>query len=190
LKEGLDLRKTKQRKKLLDFFRTTNKPMTADQILKHCHIECPNMALTTVYRNLDKLIDMGYVSKSIYPDGAARYTAADIGHRHIVTCRMCHAQVELPNCPIQGCEEMISNQTGYKVEHHYLEFFGICPSCLKSDLAFQRNNVEVPGVQQSSEYDEEEEDEFHTEINKLLAEEPSIENEAENEEESEEDSIK
>ena len=134
--------------------------MTADQILKQCHIECPNMALTTVYRNLDKLIDMGYLSKSIYPDGAARYAAADVGHRHMVTCRICHAQTEIPNCPIQISEDLVSKQTGYQIEHHYLEYFGICPACLKSDLAFKRNRTNLPGIIQAAEIDDDPLDDY------------------------------
>lgn len=151
-----DLRKTKQRRHLLSLFKSAEKAMTAEQILKHCHIECPNMALTTVYRNLDKLIEMGYVQKTIHPDGAARFNSAQKSHRHMVTCRICHAQVELKTCPITMSEEWISRETGFRVEHHYLEYFGLCPQCLKSDLAFNREKVELPGITQDSSSDEEE----------------------------------
>jgi len=168
LKESLELRKTKQRKKLLDIFSTNKKPMTADQILKYCHLECPNMALTTVYRNLDKLIELGYINKTIYPDGAARYSPVDAGHHHMVTCRICHAQVEITNCPVNISEELISEETGYKIEHHYLEFFGICPNCLKSDLAFQRKKVELPGVHQA---DDIEDDDYEQKLEEKYEEE-------------------
>lgn len=156
MKVDLDLRKTKQRKKLLDIFNIKQEPMTAEQILKFCHLECPNMALTTVYRNLDRLIDMGYIAKTIYPDGAARFTSADIGHRHMVTCRICHAQTEIKSCPVQLGEDLISKQTGYQIEHHYLEFFGLCPTCQKSELAFQRKRVINLGIRQAGDADEEE----------------------------------
>jgi len=146
LNSDLDLRKTKQRKKLLDLFTTTQKPMSADQILKHCHIECPHMALTTVYRNLDRLIDCGYIAKTIYPDGAARYTSADMGHRHMVTCRCCHAQTELLNCPVQMSEDLVAKQTGYRIEHHYLEYFGLCPECQKKGLTFAPLKVKIPEI--------------------------------------------
>jgi len=161
LKVDLDLRKTKQRRKLLDLFNIVQKPMTADQILKYCHLECPNMALTTVYRNLDRLIDMGCIAKTVYPDGAARYTSADIGHSHMVTCRLCHAQVELVSCPVQMSEDLVAKHTGYQIEHHYLEYFGLCPNCQKNDLAFQRQKVTNIGIPQAGEYaeDEDEDDE-------------------------------
>jgi Fe2+ or Zn2+ uptake regulation protein len=148
LNQDVDLRKTKQRKKLLDIFTSIRKPLTADQILKQCQNECPNMALTTVYRNLDRLIDLGYVTKAVYPDGTARFASAQNNHKHMVTCRICHAQVAIDNCPVQMSEELISQQTGYLIEHHYLEFFGVCPDCLKRELPFKRRRTHLPGIPQ------------------------------------------
>ncbi len=149
-----ELRQTKQRRKLLDIFTNTSKPMTAEQILKRCQVECPNMALTTVYRNLDRLIDLGQVSKAVYPDGTARYTSSSKSHKHMVTCRICQAQVEVDFCPVQMSEELISQQTGYLIEHHYLEFFGICPQCLKRELPFKRRRTHLPGIVQDGTFDE------------------------------------
>jgi Fe2+ or Zn2+ uptake regulation protein len=156
LNQDVDLRKTKQRKKLLDIFTSIRKPLTADQILKRCQNECPNMALTTVYRNLDRLIDLGHVTKAVYPDGTARFSAAGDNHKHMVTCRICHAQVAIESCPVQASEELISQQTGYLIEHHYLEFFGVCPNCLKRELPFQHRRIHLPGVVQDSSFTEEE----------------------------------
>lgn len=149
-----ELRQTKQRRKLLDIFKKTSKPLTAEQILKSCQVECPNMALTTVYRNLDRLIDLGQISKTVYPDGTARYTSSSKGHKHMVTCRICQAQVEVDFCPVQMSEELISQQTGYLIEHHYLEFYGICPACLKRELPFKRRRTHLPGVVQDGTFDE------------------------------------
>lgn len=160
-----ELRQTKQRRKLLDIFKKINKPLTAEQILRSCQVECPNMALTTVYRNLDRLIDLGQVSKTVYPDGTARYSSSSKSHKHMVTCRICQRQVEIDVCPVQMSEELISQQTGFLIEHHYLEFYGICPECLKQELAFKRRRVHLPGVVQEDEVGEAEEEKLGSEEN-------------------------
>jgi hypothetical protein len=109
------------------------------------------MALTTVYRNLDRLIDLGYISKAVYPDGTARFTSASDSRKHMITCRICHAQLPID---FRKVEELISKQTGYVIEHHYLDFFGICPSCLKQALPFKRRRTHLPGVPQDGSFDD------------------------------------
>ena len=183
--QEVDLRKTKQRKKLLDIFRSIRKPLTADQILRQCQNECPNMALTTVYRNLDRLIELGYVTRAVYSDGTARFASATDSHKHMLTCRICHAQVSIDNCPISMSEEMLSQQTGYTIEHHYLEFFGICPGCLKRELPFMRERTNLPGITQDGTFEEETlpyfPEEFPEEFSEELSEEPAEESTKENE---------
>lgn len=127
--EDSTLRKTKQRKRLFDILRSKPEPMTADELLSICQLECPNMALTTVYRNLDRMIDLGYATKLESTQGAARYAVAQKDTRIVLICRVCQERREIRDISSEAMEELIEERTGYDIEHRYLEFFGICPKC-------------------------------------------------------------
>jgi Fur family ferric uptake transcriptional regulator/Fur family peroxide stress response transcriptional regulator len=37
--------------------------------------------------------------------------------------------VECSDCDLAVLEKLIAKQTGFAVEGHHLEFFGVCPDC-------------------------------------------------------------
>lgn len=124
------LRKTKQRKKLLDILKSKSEPLTADELLKICQRDCPNMALTTVYRNLDRMIDLGFATKiESKTTGAARYAAREQEKRVALVCRGCNQRIELKGVSLDELENQVECKTGYEIEHRYIEFFGLCPVC-------------------------------------------------------------
>jgi Fe2+ or Zn2+ uptake regulation protein len=83
----------------------------------------------TVYRTLDILERLGLVRKLHQDDGCSSYAASSTGHAHHVICRTCHAAVEFEGCSIDNVLRAVSARTGYSVETHFLELFGLCPSC-------------------------------------------------------------
>jgi Fur family ferric uptake transcriptional regulator len=83
----------------------------------------------TVYRTLEILAHLGLVRKLHQDDGCSSYAASSTGHAHHVICRTCHAAVEFEGCRIDQVLEEAKARTGYTVESHFLELFGICPAC-------------------------------------------------------------
>ena len=83
----------------------------------------------TVYRTLEILERLGLARKLYQEDGCSTYAAASRGHGHHVICRTCHKVAEYEGCSIDKALRDASARTGYLVEGHWLEMFGLCPSC-------------------------------------------------------------
>jgi Fe2+ or Zn2+ uptake regulation protein len=83
----------------------------------------------TVYRTIRALQDMGFLKWVHDQSGEHRYVASRLGHSHMLVCRLCSKAVECSDCDLSVLEKLIARQTGFAVEGHHLEFFGLCPEC-------------------------------------------------------------
>jgi Fe2+ or Zn2+ uptake regulation protein len=83
----------------------------------------------TVYRTIKALQDMGYLKWVHDQSGEHRFVASRPGHSHMLVCRLCSKAVECSDCDLSVLEKLIARQTGFAVEGHHLEFFGLCPEC-------------------------------------------------------------
>ena len=93
---------------------------------RHYHA---NLGLVTVYRTLDILLSLGLVRKLHMEDGCHTYVRASHAHGHHVICQRCERVLEFEGCDIGHVVAAVEAQTGFKVSGHWLEMFGLCPSC-------------------------------------------------------------
>jgi Fe2+ or Zn2+ uptake regulation protein len=89
----------------------------------------PPTGLVTVYRTLDVLTECGAVRKVHQPDGCHSYAPASEGHAHHVICEKCQSVAEFEGCDLSELFRAVQRRTGFKVEDHWLELFGLCPNC-------------------------------------------------------------
>ncbi len=88
------------------------------------------LGLTSVYRTLDLLIELGLAKSLFLADGSIRYEyIGDKKHHHHLVCTECGKICELDGCAITGLENKIAKNTAYRITHHTLELYGICPGC-------------------------------------------------------------
>jgi Fe2+ or Zn2+ uptake regulation protein len=87
--------------------------------------------LVTVYRTLDVLAECGAVRKVHQADGCHSYAPASEGHAHHVICANCQSVAEFEGCDLSEMFRAVQRRTGYKIEDHWLELFGLCPNCRK-----------------------------------------------------------
>lgn len=83
----------------------------------------------TVYRTIKALQELGYLKWVHDQGGEHRFVASRPGHSHMLVCRSCSKAVECGDCDLSVLEKLIAVQTGFSVEGHLLEFFGLCPEC-------------------------------------------------------------
>jgi Fur family ferric uptake transcriptional regulator len=83
----------------------------------------------TVYRTVKALLDLGYLKWVHDEGGERRFVASRPGHSHMLVCRSCLKVIESSDCDLSVLEKLIAAQTGFTVEGHYLEFYGLCPEC-------------------------------------------------------------
>ena len=129
----IQIRTSKLRDTILKTLSEFAKPVTVEEVLKdlkHSHMY-PNK--TSVYRSLETLMKLETVLEVDFLDGKKRYELNDKNHKahhHHIVCRICGAVecVEVEK-DLHKIEHKIAGETGYLVEKHALEFFGICPQC-------------------------------------------------------------
>ncbi len=101
---------------------------TADQIYLEVRKADDRISRGTVYRNLEKLADMGSLLHVKVP-GADRYDSRLDLHYHMI-CRKCGKVFDAPVDYRQELDAQVFNFSGFHVERHRTVFEGLCPDCL------------------------------------------------------------
>ena len=122
------LRLTPQREAVWRLFAASNRGYTLPQTCQE--LEKLGVGQATVYRMGASLQEMGFLRFIHDADGGHRYLACPEGHTHYVVCRLCGRTRQVTDCDLRTLEKLIVAQSGYHVEGHHLEFFGLCPDCL------------------------------------------------------------
>ncbi|MGC4112227.1 MAG: transcriptional repressor [Nocardioides sp.] len=90
------------------------------------------IGLSTVYRHLQSLTELGIADSIHTPDGETTYRlcgTAPAGHHHHVVCRVCGRAQEVEGRAIERWANESALRHGYTDVDHTIEIFGICPSC-------------------------------------------------------------
>jgi len=138
LKEALDtlkvsgVRITPQRHAILEYLIQSMTHPTADEIFKALEGKFPNMSVATVYNNLRVFKDVGLVKELTYGDSSSRFDFNTHDHYHAL-CESCGKIVDFQYPGLNEVEQFASHVTGFKVSHHRLEVYGLCPDCAKKE---------------------------------------------------------
>jgi Fur family ferric uptake transcriptional regulator len=84
----------------------------------------------TVFRTLDVLESVGVIERLDLPGGEHAYVGCEPAHHHHVVCSQCGSASEIHDADLQRVFRHVARQTGYRVDEHRLELFGLCPACL------------------------------------------------------------
>ncbi len=136
-------RMTVGREVVLQVLSHTDEHLSAEDIYMIVHKTHPAIGLTTVYRTLDMLVNMGAVFKFDFGDGRSRYELVESSrgpnHHHHLVCTQCKRiinykdfiddEVELLNRTEKG----LSEKYNFEITNHEIQFFGICNECKNKD---------------------------------------------------------
>jgi Fur family ferric uptake transcriptional regulator len=123
-------RLTAKRQRILKIIET-DAPLTADQIYLRVR-QTGQVNLSTVYRNLKILLEMGLIRKVFAVDGhAEQYETPKDTCEHSVICTKCGATVSFSGCFFGQIINTVENQTDFQIKQHRLEIYGLCPRCKK-----------------------------------------------------------
>jgi len=121
-------RMTKQKKIILDILQNTKCHPSADWIYEQAKKLVPDISLGTVYRNLNVLRDSGEILELNYGSTYSRYDGDAENHYHFL-CEKCNQLFNVAIPVYQGLDKMVQDTTGFDVNYHRMEFYGICDSC-------------------------------------------------------------
>lgn len=124
---------TRSRRAIVDVVAGEPGGLTAAAILERAQGVHPKLGLVTVYRTLDILSSLGAVRRIHMEDGCHTYALAQCSHGHHIICERCHRAVEFEGCELRELEDAVTRQTGFRVTDHWLEMFGLCPSCQRAE---------------------------------------------------------
>lgn len=103
--------------------------LTSHQIYEAVHIHLPAINPSTVYRALDRLVNIGKVSVSDMGLGAAVFEiAGDQLHHHLV-CQSCGQITLLENDQVTPFFSQLEMKYHYQIKTNHLVLFGLCDTC-------------------------------------------------------------
>jgi len=124
---GRGLRLTPQREAVWRLFASSPRGYTLPEACRA--LSERRVGQATVYRVVNVLHSLGYLRFVHDLDGEHRYLAGRPGHVHHLVCRACGQAREVRDCDLTTLQKLLATQTGFIVEGHHLEFFGLCPDC-------------------------------------------------------------
>src|SRR5687767_5789106 len=83
----------------------------------------------TIFRTLDVLTELRAVERLDLPTGEHAYVACEPAHHHHVVCSRCGRSSDADDAGLRAVVRDIERQTGYRIDEHRLELFGLCPDC-------------------------------------------------------------
>lgn len=124
-----ELKNTKQRAAILRVLKSLAEPASAEEVFSNLKDDFPTLALSTVYRNLERFAAAGLVKKDSFNDGIIRYSLAEEHHGHYLICTECDCKIKIDDCPLSNMEEELAKNTGFEIDGHNLTIYGKCPRC-------------------------------------------------------------
>ena len=130
--EEISQRNTRPRRliadRLIDLART-GEDFATDDLWQELREAEPSIGRATVFRSIEKLVEMGVLDRIEFADGTHRYRVCGDHHHHHITCVQCHRIVEFDFClPVERIVA-IGEQTNFEIEGHALSLFGRCEAC-------------------------------------------------------------
>jgi len=83
----------------------------------------------TVFRAIELLVSVGAVERVDLQSGEHAYVACVPTHHHHVICSRCARATEIGDLGLGAVAREVARRTGYRVDEHRLELFGLCPMC-------------------------------------------------------------
>jgi Fur family ferric uptake transcriptional regulator len=105
---------------------------TAEELVAASRSQRLGVGRATVFRSLDILAELGVVERLDLPSGQHAFVACDPAHHHHVVCSQCGRSTDVGDSGMVRVLEEVARRSGYRIESHRLELFGLCASCQAS----------------------------------------------------------
>src|SRR6202049_1950590 len=124
-------RLTPQRHMILSVIQEADEHLSIEQITDRVQILNPYVSLSTIYRTLELLRELGLVRENHMPGEQPRYEAAEGQAHHHLVCRRCHATIHLDAALLGNLNEQLQEQYHFHNLTLDLVAAGYCDACWK-----------------------------------------------------------
>jgi Fur family ferric uptake transcriptional regulator len=102
---------------------------TPDEVYAEVRRHSEAINLSTVYRTLELLDELGLIRHAHLSDRAPTYHAAT-GHEHAhFVCRRCRTLVSVDRARVEGALGPLARELGFVPDYAHLSVFGHCETC-------------------------------------------------------------
>jgi len=122
-------RLTPQRMMVVEALHDSEKHVSAEDIYARVKAKYPYANISTVYRTLELLKELGLVNEIALGDGCIRFHPAEKGRHHHLVCQKCGKVIDLPESELAPLENVLSEKHQFKADLKHTAVFGLCARC-------------------------------------------------------------
>jgi Fur family ferric uptake transcriptional regulator len=102
---------------------------TPDEVYAEVRTHSSAINLSTVYRTLELLDELGLIHHAHLSDRAPTYHSTS-GHEHShLICRSCHRVISVDRQEMEAALEPVAERHGFTPDYGHLTVFGTCSDC-------------------------------------------------------------
>ena len=122
-------RLTSARRAVAETMAASTRSLTPIEVYDKAREQYPALGLVTVYRTLEKLEELNLIQRVHQPQGCQAFITTGQGHQHLLLCQNCGQAAFFEGDDLEPLIDAISKKTGYAVNEHWLQLFGLCKNC-------------------------------------------------------------
>ncbi len=125
------LRVSAARRLVLEALFLADGPVSADQLAEGLAGRITRSDLTSVYRNLETLEQLGIVRHVHLGHGPGLYTLAESSEREYLLCESCDAVQVVEPGSLERARAAIEEALGFRARFSHFPIVGLCSTCLE-----------------------------------------------------------
>lgn len=127
------VRLTPQRIAIVEIIAGKRGHVTADEVYAGIHARFPYVDISTVYRTLDFLTDLGVLNVIDMGGGRAEYELVGREAHHHLICRVCKQTTSVDATLFQPLRAALDTQYGFDADIRHFAVFGVCRHCREAE---------------------------------------------------------
>ena len=125
----LGYRLTPQRLMIVSAIENSHDHISAEEIYSQVVGKYPNINISTIYRTLELLKQLGLVTETDLGGGRVRYHPSDKGRHHHLVCQECGAVIDLHESVLSPLKDALLREYDFIADLRHLGIFGRCVKC-------------------------------------------------------------
>jgi Fur family transcriptional regulator, ferric uptake regulator len=121
-----DKRNTRQKTAIRETFTAAKRPLSPEEVLRAAQQQHQALGIATVYRNIQALVQEGWLQAVELPGDSTRYELAGKAHHHHFQCNECGKLYDLEGCIAQSRPKL---PKGFRASSHEFFVYGTCATC-------------------------------------------------------------